>query len=279
MYCNKKILLFVLVLIILIATVTLATIMMNKQIEKFDITTTTLPQTTMSQQVSDTNTLYQKIATLNDKINRINSVENKDAKLIFDEQAYKHDFANSLKDNAALIIDSQLKQASLTSNNDTAISQIDSQISDLEQVINKMNIKKELNTPYSKIKSLNNGQELNLISQTYTDDETGNNKQGYQVNFNNGCLAVGQNDYDIYKCDPTDKKQTFKMVNILNNIMYSNNIDKLLPYATVDTSNTQYPFALMKSYNNDNCLTNNHGQITVQPCGTSVSQRWLPVEN
>ena len=197
---------------------------------------------------------------------------------MLDPIAYRQEFAQSLKKNAANVFDSQLNQANKGANEDTLISKVDAQITDLENIVSKMNLTKQQESTYTIIKSLNNGQEFNLLNQVYKDDVTGNEKQGYQVSFNNGCLGIGQNDYDIYKCDPSDKKQIFNMVNISNNVTYSNNIDKLLPYVIADNTNTQYPFNLIKSYNNDNCLTNNHGQITVQPCSTSVSQRWIPVD-
>jgi hypothetical protein len=69
------------------------------------------------------------------------------------------------------------------------------------------------------------------------------------------------------------------MVHVLNDIMYSNNIDKLLPFATPDKTKTNYPFTLIKSLNNDNCLTNNHGEITVQPCSILNAQQFIPLES
>ena len=56
-------------------------------------------------------------------------------------------------------------------------------------------------------------------------------------------------------------------------------VTKSLPFDNVDKTKISYPFAMMKSVNNDNCLTNNHGTITVQPCYSFVAQRWMPMEN
>jgi hypothetical protein len=35
-----------------------------------------------------------------------------------------------------------------------------------------------------------------------------------------------QKDYDVYQCDPANKKQQFKMVHVLNDLMYSNDLNK-----------------------------------------------------
>jgi hypothetical protein len=227
----------------------------------------------------NTGNLYGKIASFNKNIEKLNKVASKDAKIVFDANQMKRDFATSLSNNTDVLLNNIVDQAKTVENDAAQINNLKEQITDLETIVNKMNLKKKADKNYTKIKSLNNGLELNLIDQLYTDDVTKSDFQGYQVNFNDGCLSVGQKDYDIYKCDPANKKQQFKIVHVLNDLMYSNNIDKLLPFTTIDTAKTQYPFTLIKSVNNDNCLTNNHGNITVQPCSTLIAQRWLPVDD
>ena len=64
---------------------------------------------------------------------------------------------------------------------------------------------------------------------------------------------------------------------ILNETAYQNNIDSSLPIDNTDKTSINYPFVMMKSINNENCLTNNHGSITVQPCYSFVAQRWFPL--
>ena len=120
---------------------------------------------------------------------------------------------------------------------------------------------------------------LSKSTNNYQVPETGSNVAAYLVNVNNGCLSVGANEYDVYQCNDNNVKQLFTMKNILNENDYSNNIDKSLPFDNVDKTKIRYPFAMMKSVNNDNCLTNNHGTITVQPCYSFVAQRWMPMEN
>ena len=96
------------------------------------------------------------------------------------------------------------------------------------------------------------------------------------VNLNDGCLSVGAIDYDVYQCNDKNSKHLFKMDHIINDKSYNDNIDKTVPFNN-DTSKVNYPFVLMRSVNNKNCLTNQNGNITVQPCDSLVAQRWLPI--
>ena len=122
--------------------------------------------------------------------------------------------------------------------------------------------------------------EMKLFSSPNTifqDTNTGNITNAYLVNVNNGCLSVGSNDYDVYKCNDKNPKQLFKMKHIMNETEYEKNIDKALPFDNVDKKNINYPFAMIKSTNTEECLTNNHGTLTIQPCYSFVSQRWMPL--
>uniref|UniRef100_A0A6C0EZU5 Uncharacterized protein n=1 Tax=viral metagenome TaxID=1070528 RepID=A0A6C0EZU5_9ZZZZ len=165
--------------------------------------------------------------------------------------------------------------------NSNLITNLENSLTDLENMISNMNLDKNKKKNYTHIKSFNNGMEMKLSKSrnNYQVPETGSNVAAYLVNVNNGCLSVGANDYDVYQCNDNNVKQLFTMKNILNENDYSNNIDKALPFDNVDKTKISYPFAMMKSVNNDNCLTNNHGTLTVQPCYSFVAQRWMPMEN
>ena len=115
------------------------------------------------------------------------------------------------------------------------------------------------------------------MSREKKDKNTGKITNSYLVNVNNGCLSVGANDYDVYKCNDKNPKQLFRMKHIMNETEYERNIDKALPFDNVDKKNINYPFAMIKSTNTDECLTNNHGTLTIQPCYSFVSQRWMPL--
>jgi hypothetical protein len=163
------------------------------------------------------------------------------------------------------------------SNNDH-ITELQNKMIDLKNKTNNFRNKLIKKQKYTRIKSLNNGLEMDLISTPNTrfqDEQTGSNFPAYMVGVNNGCLSIGATDYDVYKCNDTNPKQYFKMEHILNETAYQNAIDTSLPFDNIDKSKINYPFVMMKSVNNENCLTNNHGTLTVQPCYSYVAQRWM----
>ena len=155
-------------------------------------------------------------------------------------------------------------------NKDNRLTTLENSVTDLENSINNKKLLDSHNTTYYGVKSINNGMEMNLI-------ENPDSINSYLVNVNNGCISVGANDYDVYKCNNKIQKQHFKMQHIFNQIDYENNIDKAIPFDNVDKDNIDYPFAMIKSVNNDNCLTNNQGILTIQPCSSFVAQRWMPL--
>jgi len=160
------------------------------------------------------------------------------------------------------------------------ITTLTNQISDLENIITRLNLKNIVKSNYTKIKSLNNGAEITLTQTPntfYLDTRTGMNTAAYMVNLNNGCLSIGATDYDVYKCNEKNIKHLFKMEHVINEEGYNKHIDKSVPFNKTDLSSINYPFVLMRSVNNNNCLTNQNGNITVQPCDALISQRWLPL--
>ena len=160
------------------------------------------------------------------------------------------------------------------------ITNLKNKLSDLENITNKLKINKIEQNKYSKIKSLNNGQEF-CLKQTpktnFVNPQTGYLTGGYMVNMNDGCLSVGASDYNVYKCNDENQKHLFKMNHIINEQDYERNIDKTVPFDNVDKTKINYPFTLIKSVNNNDCLTNKNGNVTVQPCNSFVAQRWIPL--
>lgn len=160
------------------------------------------------------------------------------------------------------------------------ITKLSNQLTDLENMVSKLNLNEIKKENYSKIKSLNNGAEVCLFSSkdtNYIDPVTGTLTNGYMVNMNKGCLSVGTTEYDVYKCNDKNRKQLFKMEHIINDQEYEKHFDKATPYDVYDKSSVKYPFVMLRSVNNNNCLTNQNGNITVQPCFTFKAQRWLPL--
>lgn len=119
------------------------------------------------------------------------------------------------------------------------------------------------------LKSYNNGAAL-AISNIKSDK--------YLVHLNNGCLgATLDNNYKVYKCNSNDAKQKFQLIPIFDESNYNYNLtqglDKVNP-----GDNLKYPFSIVKSVNNENCLSNNHNKITIEPCRVLKSQRWKEMD-
>jgi hypothetical protein len=234
-------------------------------------------------QQSSIDSIFVNNSNISTLISSLNSLSNNNPSL--NMKYRKFDIDNNLQLNIA---------DSLNTNTDDLINRVDdgsdrinkkvttltNQITDLEHIIEKLHLKTIIKPNYSKIKSLNNGAEITL-SQTpnsfYLDPGSGVNTAAYMVNLNDGCLSVGATDYDVYKCNDANSKHLFKMEHVINETGYQKNIDKTVPFNNTDISTINYPFVLMRSVNNKNCLTNQNGNITVQPCDTLTAQRWLPV--
>jgi len=160
------------------------------------------------------------------------------------------------------------------------LTQLENTITDLENMSNNLTNELIKTKQITRIKSLDNGLEMNLISTPNTnfqDTRTGSNVAAYMVGVNGGCLSVGANDYDLFACNDRNPKQYFKMEHIMNETAYQNNIDSALPFDNINKSKINYPFVMLRSVNNENCLTNNHGMLTVQPCYSYIAQRWMPL--
>jgi hypothetical protein len=213
--------------------------------------------------------LMSNLKNYSPSINDANYDSNTEQQMIFDNITSNINIINnSLSD---------LYNSSTNINTDR-ITKLENMVTDLENMT--YNLQKELidKKKYTLIKSLNNGIEMNLTSTPNTvfrDERTGSNLAAYMVNVNDGCLSVGVDDYDIYKCNDKNTKQYFKMEHILNETAYQKAIDSALPFDNIDKSSINYPFVMLKSVNNENCLTNNHGTLTVQPCYSFLAQRWM----
>jgi hypothetical protein len=151
------------------------------------------------------------------------------------------------------------------------ISELQYELNELENKILKDKILEPEPITAQNIKSLDNGMELSV----YHD----NNTNFYNISVNNGCLTTTDNGYMIEPCNINDKRQKFEMENIFNDIEYTNNISPVFESTDVPSKGINYPFVMMKSVNNLDCLTNNHGEISVQPCNISKKQRWIALQN
>lgn len=149
------------------------------------------------------------------------------------------------------------------------IAKVAKQVDEIEKVLIKRNIKRDMRNKINTLKSHNNGFDFSIIPvDTYSDK--------YLVRANGGCIGTSNNNYNIYRCNKDDPSQQFELKRIYNEFAYGKNVGN--QDFIEDRYNIEYPFVMAKSVNNHNCLTNNHGQVRVMPCNMLKSQRFEPVE-
>ena len=254
----------------------------NSSIEEFDDTTTSLkPLTTFykddKQPVYNATDVKPKITTLSDSIdkyktevtrfNNINNDENLKVYQPYDD--INKSITSSINKIKTNIINPKITEQSIITNK---IKDLNDKLLLIENKLKKDKILEPEITTAQNIKSLDNGMELSV----YYDYDNAL----YNISVNNGCLSTSNNDYVIEPCKKSNIKQQFEMVNIFNDVEYAKNISPV--YESINISNDKginYPFVMMKSVNNFDCLTNNHGDISVQPCNISKTQRWIPLQS
>jgi len=250
------------------------------------VTTTTNPNRATQDNIDS---LINNHIEINKDIKNLkNNLNNNYIKSIYDsylEKLFnKNEISTNFNNNISKAVETHTNN--LITNNEQSvlmednITNLKNKLSDLENITNKLKINKIEQNKYSKIKSLNNGQEF-CLKQTpktnFVNPQTGYLTGGYMVIMNDGCLSVGASDYNVYKCNDENQKHLFKMNHIINEQDYERNIDKTVPFDNVDKTKINYPFTLIKSINNNDCLTNKNGNITVQTCNSFVAQRWIPL--
>lgn len=130
---------------------------------------------------------------------------------------------------------------------------------------------------YNSIKSLQNGSKIALIPienqrNTYLIKiNTSKYNSGYVTANDNGDICIKS------KVNLKDNKQLFEIIEIKNETMYKNNLDKgLLINQFYNTNNIVYPFSLIKSKYNKNCLQNYNNQLSLLTCKPFKSHRYEP---
>ena len=148
------------------------------------------------------------------------------------------------------------------------INQLEHAIEDIRKQLIEKNIKDEFAKKYKVVKSYNNGQELSVLKKQFND---------YMLLLNNGCLSVSRdNNYKVEACNSDDPNQSFKIQPIYNKTEYKNHLDKN-SRRLINPGELKYPFVLVKSESNNNCLKNFHGKLSVEPCVESNGQMWQPL--
>lgn len=118
---------------------------------------------------------------------------------------------------------------------------------------------------YKAIRSLTNDQPLNIVRVP---------KKGQHLIVVNGqCMTSDMlGDTKLSPCNLGSPHQYFQIKNINNPDAYNLQIENGPPVKDNDAH--YYPFQVVKSYTNGNCLTNENGQLSVQPCNSKETQKW-----
>jgi hypothetical protein len=150
---------------------------------------------------------------------------------------------------------------------------IEKQIEALEATLKIQYADNKYSQPFKGIESKYNGSKIAVQEiQVNASSTPGDYNTKYMVKANDGCLsAPGNNNYKITKCNPNDKTQHFDGKSIYGNEDYAKTID----FGTI-SEDTTYPFLIMQSQSNRNCLTSKPGGLSVEPCTGIVNQQWVP---
>jgi hypothetical protein len=181
---------------------------------------------------------------------------------------YSNDLANERKSN-------KLITSSINSMLDTDIIKLTNDINFINNQTKHMSVPQ---TNYNSIKSLQNG--MNLSIQHINSNQTKQSNK-YLVKLNDGCLkTTPSGSYSVKPCDAADITQLFSSLPIYDSNYYNSILEKGLDLNTVaSTDSYPYPFLVMKADNNGNCLQNNQGSVSIEPCGILKSQRWKGLKN
>lgn len=152
---------------------------------------------------------------------------------------------------------------SLGDDTDNKLEQLNKTINDIDTKMRNKKLKEVLNSKFTGLKSQNNGLEVAL-------EPIDLNK--YQIKVNNGCLGVTDTGYDVYQCNPNSTSQQFNLRHIYNDYAYKSEATNL--NFVEEPKSIKFPFVMVKSVNNNNCVSNNHNNLRVMPCDMVKSQRW-----
>ncbi len=124
---------------------------------------------------------------------------------------------------------------------------------------------------YKSIKSMQNGMELSVTNVKNND---------YLLNLNKQCLRANSvGNYTLVDCNSADTGQLFTTYPIYTDLYYNSILEPGLNASKLEASDKiNYPFLVIKSKANGNCLQNNHGSISIEPCQILKSQRWRGLE-
>lgn len=256
----QYLLLIILVLIIIVLKVNNNTV----SIENFDGSNNNL--TPLKSEIDNLQTARNNLKT---------ALKNKPLQANYKKQYYK-DINNELKSKL-------VEERKIIENNN--VSDELEKLQDTYSYINTL-LNFEINTKkFNSIKSLQNGSKIAIIPVPSQNNKkyylikvnTSKYKSGYITANDDGsiCLVTkvinNNNNYD--------DKQLFEIVNINNKTEYENNLDNgLLINQFYDKNAIVYPFALLKSKYNKNCLQSFNNNLSLMTCKPFKSHRFKPQE-
>jgi hypothetical protein len=171
---------------------------------------------------------------------------------VYNKTLEKIELDDSINDSVYTMNDIQLNK-----DIDEIKSQINNMMTDSVMVIPENTFK------INSIKSLQNSQPLNV-------NQLENGK--YMINVNGKCLRSNAlNRTSVKSCNQDDPSQYFELNIIYDKDTYKNKIGS---NPMIDNTQIRYPFSIIKSVTNGNCLTNKDSIITTRPCIPNVSQQW-----
>lgn len=193
--------------------------------------------------------LIKSLQTL-DSINYIKPINKKN---VYDETARKIKAPDAIDDNTY----------------DTKNLYLDDEIVKIKNQINNLSNDSIIVIPENtftvkSIKSLQNSQSLNV-------NQLENKK--YMINVNGKCLHTNAlNRTSVKSCNEKDPSQYFELNMIYDADTYIKNIGDNPMIENNDK--IKYPFSIIKSVVNGNCVTNIDSIISTRPCIPDISQQW-----
>ncbi len=129
-----------------------------------------------------------------------------------------------------------------------------------------MGLETDQMTDFRSIKSAQNSQPFNLTPLS-------NNK--YLVNVNEQCLENNSiNKTSLKPCNLQNPNQYFS-INFINNDTDYRKYTLGDIYDINPNEKKKYPFTMIQSASG-NCLTNEDGYVSIEPCNKMINQRWKP---
>ena len=189
------------------------------------------------------------------------------------------DVIKQYRDTTSTMLDGLKKQVDVHSQEKRKqLERLNTYLLNLQEFVDADFVDRQRRMKISAIKSHNNGQELALIPVPSTINNGQVRSNQFRIRVNGGCIKVQENNnYDIVPLSMDDPDQIFMLEMVYNETGYRNSMASGFTQLT-NLGEVRYPFALLRATSNGNCLRNNHGRLSVEPCREHEGQRWGVLE-